>query len=99
MLLFVPFWVLLSSGVTLPWQPYISYISMDGPESYGLQLFWSAMDRSENVVQQVCRTPHPHFPRCVCYSGSVLWNSLSLAVRQLTSPSIFKGKLTDINFD
>ena len=39
------------------------------------------------------------FKRRLCYSGSVLWNSLPLEVRQLTSPSIFKGKLRDTNFN
>ena len=33
------------------------------------------------------------------YSRSVLWNSLPLDVRQLTSPSIFKRNLRNINFD
>ena len=32
------------------------------------------------------------YKRSLSYSGSMLWNSLSLEVRQLTSPSIFKGK-------
>ena len=31
--------------------------------------------------------------------GYVLWNSVPLEVRQLTSPTIFKGKLRDLNFD
>ena len=35
------------------------------------------------------------YKRSLSYSGSVLWNSLPLEVRQLTSPSIFKGKLRD----
>ena len=39
------------------------------------------------------------YKRSLSYSGSVLWNGLPLEVRQLTSPSIFKGKLIDINFD
>ena len=39
------------------------------------------------------------YKRSLSYSGSVLWNGLPLEVRQLTSPSIFKGKLRDINFD
>ena len=39
------------------------------------------------------------YKRSLSYSGSVLWNSLPLEERQLTSPSIFKGKLKDVNFD
>ena len=39
------------------------------------------------------------YKRSLSYTGSVLWNSLPLEVRQLTSPSMFKGKLRDINFD
>ena len=39
------------------------------------------------------------YKRSLSYSGSVLWNGLPLEVRQLTSPSIFKGKLRDIKFD
>ena len=39
------------------------------------------------------------YKRSLSYSGSVLWNGLPLEVRQLTSPSIFKGKLRDVNFD
>ena len=39
------------------------------------------------------------YKRSISYSGSVLWNSLPLEVRQLTSPNLFKGKLRDINFD
>ena len=35
------------------------------------------------------------YKRSLSYSGSVLWNGLPLEVRQLTSPSIFKGKLRD----
>ena len=37
--------------------------------------------------------------RSLSYSGSVLWNSFHLEVRQLNSPSISKGKLRDKNFD
>ena len=32
-------------------------------------------------------------------SESVLWNSLTRDVQQLTSPNSFKGKLRDLNFD
>ena len=32
------------------------------------------------------------------YNSLVLWNSLSLEVRQLTSPSIFKGKIKGHKF-
>ena len=39
------------------------------------------------------------YKRSLSYSRSVLWNSLPLEVRQLTSPGIFKGKLRDINFN
>ena len=35
------------------------------------------------------------YKRSLSYSGSVLWNSLPLEVRQLTSPNFFKGKLRD----
>ena len=39
------------------------------------------------------------YKRSLSYSESVLWNSSPLEVRQLTSSSIFKRKLGDINFD
>ena len=39
------------------------------------------------------------YKRSLSYSGSVLWNGLPLEVRQLTSTSIFKGKLRDVNVD
>ena len=35
--------------------------------------------------------------RSLSYNGSVLWNSLSLKMRQLTSLNIFKGKLKNFN--
>ena len=46
--------------------------------------------------------PHPRtefYKRSLSHSGSVLWNSLPLEVRQLSSPNVFKGKLRDLNFD
>ena len=46
--------------------------------------------------------PQPRTELCkrsLSYSGSVLWNSFPLEVRQLKSPSIFKGKLREKNFD
>ena len=46
-----------------------------------------------------CDLTTEFYKRSLSYSGSVLWNGLPLEVRQLTSPSIFKGKLRDINFD
>ena len=39
------------------------------------------------------------YKRSLSYSESVLWNSLPLEVRQLTSPKWFKEKLGDMNFD
>ena len=39
------------------------------------------------------------YKRNLSYSGYVLWNSVPLEVRQLTSPTIFKGKSRDLNFD
>ena len=54
----------------------------------------------ENEYKLAVPQPRTEFyKRSLSYSGSVLWNSLPLEVRQLTSPSIFKGKLRDINFD
>ena len=48
----------------------------------------------ENEYKLAVPQPRTEFnKRSLSYSGSVLWNSLSLEVRQLTSPSIFKGKL------
>ena len=37
--------------------------------------------------------------RSLSYNGSVLWNSLSLKMRQLTSLNVFKGKLKNFNLD
>ena len=54
----------------------------------------------ENEYKLAVPQPRTEFyKRSLSYSGSVLWNGLPLEVRQLTSPSIFKGKLKDINFD
>ena len=54
----------------------------------------------ENEYKLAVPQPRTEFyKRNLSYSGSVLWNSLSLEGWQLTSPSIFKGKLKDINFD
>ena len=54
----------------------------------------------ENEYKLAVPQPRTEFyKRSLSYSGSVLWNGLPLEVRQLTSPSIFKGKLRDINFD
>ena len=54
----------------------------------------------ENEYKRAVPQPRTEFyKRSLSYSGSVLWNGLPLEVRQLTSPSIFKGKLRDINFD
>ena len=39
------------------------------------------------------------YKKSLSYSGSVLWNTLPLQVWQFTSPSVFEGKLRDINFD
>ena len=39
------------------------------------------------------------YKRSLSYSRSVLWNSLPLEVRQLSSPNVFRGKLRDLNFD
>ena len=54
----------------------------------------------ENEYNLAIPQPRTEFYKIsLSYSGSVLWNGLPLEVLQLTSPSIFKGKLTDINFD
>ena len=37
------------------------------------------------------------YKRSISYRGSVLWNSLPLELRQLTSPNVFKGILRDLN--
>ena len=51
----------------------------------------------ENEYKLVVPQPRTEFyKRSICYSRSVLWNSLPLEVRQFTSPRIFKGKLRDI---
>ena len=50
----------------------------------------------ENEYKLAVPRPRTEFyKRSLSYSGSVLWNGLPLEVRQLTSPSIFKGKLRD----
>ena len=47
----------------------------------------------ENEYKLAVPQPRTEFyKRSLSYSGSVLWNGLPLEVRQLTSPSIFKGK-------
>ena len=54
----------------------------------------------ENEYKLAVPQPCTEFSkRSLYYSGSVLWNGLPPEVRQLTSPSIFKGNLRDINFD
>ena len=53
---------------------------------------------SYNLIENEYKLPVPQ-PPSLSYSGSVLWNGSPLEVRQLTTPSIFKGKLRDINFD
>ena len=47
----------------------------------------------ENEYKLAVPQPRTGFyKRSLSYRGSVLWNSLPLEVRQLTSPSIFKEK-------
>ena len=53
----------------------------------------------ENEYKLAVPQPTKFYKRSICYSRSVLWNSLPLEVRQFTSPRIFKGKLRDINYD
>ena len=54
----------------------------------------------ENEYKFAFPQPRTEFyKRSLSNSGSVLWNSLTLEVRQLTSPSMFKGNIRDINFD
>ena len=54
----------------------------------------------ENEYKVAFPQPRTEFyKRSLSYGGSVLWNSLPLEVQQLTSPSIFKGKLREKNFD
>ena len=54
----------------------------------------------ENEYNLAVPQPRAEFyKRNLSYSGYVLWNSVPLEVRQLTSPTIFKGKLRDLNFD
>ena len=46
--------------------------------------------------------PQPHTNYCkrsLSYSGVVLWNSLSLNIRQSLSPNEFKSKLKNYDFD
>ena len=46
--------------------------------------------------------PKPHtefYERSLSHSGNVLWNSLTLEVRQLTSLYVFKGKLKNLNLE
>ena len=44
--------------------------------------------------------PHSEFhKRSLSHSGNVLWNSLTLEVRQLTSLYVFKGKLKNLNLE
>ena len=48
----------------------------------------------ENEYKLAVPQPRTEFyKRSLSYSGSVLWNSLSLEVRQLTSPMYLKGKI------
>ena len=54
----------------------------------------------ENKYKLAVPQPRTEFyKRRLSYSGSVLWNSLPLEVRQLTSLTVFKGELRDLNFD
>ena len=46
--------------------------------------------------------PKPHtefYKRSLSNSGNVLWKSLTLEVRQLTSLYVFKGKLKNLNLE
>ena len=59
---------------------------------------------SYNLIENEYKVAVPQpctefYKRSLSYCGSVLWNSLPLEVLQLTSPSIFKGKLRAKNFD
>ena len=54
----------------------------------------------ENEYKLAVPQPRTEFyKRSLYYNGSVLWKSLPLEVRQLTSPNVFKGNLRDLNFD
>ena len=54
----------------------------------------------ENEYKLAVPQPRTEFYiRSLSYSGSVLWNSLPLEVRKMTSPTVLKGKLRDLNFD
>ena len=50
----------------------------------------------ENEYKLAVPQPRTEFyKRSLSYSGSVLWNSLPLEVRQLTSRNLVNGKLKD----
>ena len=52
----------------------------------------------ENEYKLAVPQPRTEFyKRSLSYSGSVLWNSLPLEVRQLTSRNVFKRKLRDLD--
>ena len=89
----------VSTAIMIP-----SIVNSTAPE-YLTSLFvrrchLSSYNLRENEYKLAVPQPRTQFyKRSLSYSGSVLWNGLPLEVRQLTSPSIFKGKLRDINFD
>ena len=51
-----------------------------------------------NKYKLAVPTPHTEFyKRSLSHNGNLLWNSLTLEVRQLTSLYVFKGKLNNLN--
>ena len=51
-----------------------------------------------NKYKLAVPTPHTEFyKRSLSHNGNLLWNSLTLEVRQLTSLYVFKGKLKNLN--
>ena len=53
-----------------------------------------------NKYTLAVRKPHTNFfKRRLSHRGNVLWNSLTLEVRQLTSVYVFKGKLKNHNLE
>ena len=71
------------------------------PPEYLTSRFVRRCDLTSYNLSSLFRNPILNFIKEVFLSVEVhvLWNGLPLEVQQLTSPSIFKGKLRDINFD
>ena len=88
---FERFWRIWSSPFTVP------YNRKTRDES----LFWKGSSAGAIFSSKVAslRLQTLQQKRSLSYNGSVLWNSLSLKMRQLTSLNVFKGKLKNFNLD